>query len=147
MSAGSDSRSSRSVARTGAVLLVLLAALIHVLDCAHGPTAAPTGRADTLFSASSLRCGPAPELPHRPATGQTAPEDGDGTHCWGLDGPTLQPSRDVTVAEPAVHGLPLAAHPGTRPQPTAAAALRRSAPVPGTPSSDQARARLGVWRT
>ncbi|MGC5244215.1 MULTISPECIES: hypothetical protein [Streptomyces] len=134
------------MARTGAALLVLLAALIHVLACAHGPTATAAGRADSLLLTSSAASGQAAERPQQTTDGQTAPAHHSGVHCWGLDEPTVQPPRDVALAVPTVHDAPPAEHLDTRPPP-ASPALQPSPPTPGAPSAGQTRSRLGVWRT
>ena len=146
MWAGSVSRSSRSVARTGAVLLVLLAALVHVLACAHGPTATPAGQADTPLFASSASCGQAPERPQQTMARQAAPADHGGVHCWGLDEPTAQPPRDVALAVPAVHDASRAEFLGTQPPPPSPA-LQSTPATPGVSSTGQTRSRIGVWRT
>ncbi|MEU9976975.1 hypothetical protein [Streptomyces sp. NPDC051014] len=146
MRAGSVVCGGRSVARTGAVLLLLLAALTHVLDCAHGPNAGLAERADTLLLSPSAGCaqpsGPAP----RTAVGRTAPEQDGTTHCCGADEPTLQPPRDVALTVPAaVHGAPVTCPFDARP--AVGPASLRSLPVPDVLSPTGARARLGVWRT
>lgn len=146
MWACSVSRSSRSVARTGAVLLVLLAALVHVLACAHGPTATRAGQADSLLLASSASCGQAPERSERTTARQTGPAHDSEVHCWGLDEPTVQPPRDVALAVPAVHVAPSAGHLGAQP-PTVPSARGPSLPAPGVSSAGQTRSRIGVWRT
>ncbi|MET9103688.1 hypothetical protein [Streptomyces antibioticus] len=132
------------MARTGAVLLVLLAALVHVLACAHGPTATPTGQTDSLLLTSTASCGQAPERPQRTTAQQTGPAHDSDVHCWGLDEPTIQPPRDVTLAVPTVHVTPSAEHLGAQPPPPAAPAVQ---PTPCVPSPGQTRSRIGVWRT
>ncbi|MFG2955009.1 hypothetical protein ACGF5O_14895 [Streptomyces sp. NPDC048291] len=135
------------MARTGAVLLLLLAALLHVLDCAHGPNADPSGRADTLLLTPSASCTQTPEPAQRTTARQATPGQEGTAHCCGSDEPTLQPPRDVALALPAtVHGTPAARHLGT-PAPSAAAAPRHSWPVPDAASPGETQARLGVWRT
>ncbi|ALV33528.1 hypothetical protein AS200_16895 [Streptomyces sp. CdTB01] len=128
------------------MLLVLLAALLHILDCAHGPMAGPSGRADALLLTSSVSCEQGPEASQRTTDRQTAPAQDSRVHCWGLDEPTLQPPRDVALTVPTVHGAPPSEHLGAQP-PLALPALRGSPPTPGAPSPEQTRARLGVWRT
>ncbi|MET9831974.1 hypothetical protein ABZ078_22345 [Streptomyces sp. NPDC006385] len=146
MRAGSISRSSRSTARAGAALLVILAALVHVLACAHGPTAGAAGRADSLLLVSSAACGQAHERPEQTTAQQTAPAHNSGVHCWGMDEPTVQPPRDIAVAGPAVHDDPAAEHLGVQ-LPPAAPALQSLSLMPGLPSAGQTRACFGVWRT
>ncbi|MFF7467641.1 hypothetical protein [Streptomyces sp. NPDC008092] len=146
MRAGPVSDGSRSVARAGAVLLLLLAALLHVLDCAHGPNADPSGRTDTLLPASSASCAPAPGPMQRTTAQQTAPGQEGAGHCCGADEPTLQPPREVALAVPATaHGTPAAPHPGA--PPPARPAPRHARPAPDAASPGETRARLGVWRT
>ncbi|MER6080498.1 hypothetical protein [Streptomyces sp. NPDC001833] len=147
MRAGSVFGGSRSVARTGAVLLLLLAALLHVLDCAHGPNGDPSGRADTLLPTSSASCAPAPGQAHRTTAHPTAPGQEGTAHCCGSDEPTLQPPRDVALALPdTVHGDPPAQLHGA-PLPLARPAPRHARPAPDAASPAETRARLGVWRT
>ena len=128
------------------MLLLLLAALVHVLACAHGPTATPAGQTDTLLLASSASCGQTPEGPQQATAWQTGPAHNSGVHCWGLDAPTVQPPRDVTLTVPAVHVTPSAQHLGAQP-PTAPEALQPWLPAPGVSSVGQTRSRIGVWRT
>ncbi|WP_329503653.1 hypothetical protein RFN58_35190 [Streptomyces iakyrus] len=144
MTAWVVSRSSRSVSRTGAALVVLLAALVHVLACAHGP--APTGaaRADAILTASVTRVPPS-EPTGDPARWQAAPAEDSPVQCWGTDEPTVQPPRDIAPAadapqeaQPAVHAdASLVSVRGGPP----------SQPDLGTPPVQRERARLGVWRT
>ncbi|WP_328690025.1 hypothetical protein OHA74_12885 [Streptomyces phaeochromogenes] len=134
------------MARTGAVLLVLLAALVHVLACAHGPASTPAGQTDTLLLTSSASCGQTPEGPQQTTARQTGPAHNSGVHCWGMDAPTAQPPRDVTLTAPAVHIAPSAGHLGAPPPPVPPA-LQPSLPAPGVSSAGQTRSRIGVWRT
>ncbi|MGW4173029.1 hypothetical protein ACWEGX_39700 [Streptomyces chartreusis] len=139
----SASRHHRSASRTGAVLVLLLAALLHVLACAHGPTLAGEARADTPFLAAAA-CGQAPHDQQQAGTGQSSPSHDRGTHCWGGDEPTVQPPRDVTSALSVVHDALPGGHtvvlaPPSRPSP--------APPVSGGPSAGHARALFGVWRT
>ncbi|MFD0432747.1 hypothetical protein [Streptomyces chartreusis] len=136
-------RHHRSASRTGAVLVLLLAALLHVLACAHGPTLAGEARADTPFVAAAA-CGQAPHDQQQAGTGQSSPYHDRGAHCWGGDEPTVQPPRDVTSALSVVHDALPGGHtvvlvPPSRPSP--------APPVSGGPSAGHARALFGVWRT
>ncbi|MEV5909099.1 hypothetical protein AB0M00_09320 [Streptomyces chartreusis] len=139
----SASRHHRSASRTGAVLVLLLATLLHVLACAHGPTLAGEARADTPFVAAAA-CGQAPHDQQQAGTGQSSPYHDRGAHCWGGDEPTVQPPRDVTSALSVVHDALPGGHtvvlvPPSRPSP--------APPVSGGPSAGHARALFGVWRT
>ena len=66
------------------MLVLALITLLHVLCCAHGPTAAEPLRTDTLTVASSVACDP-----HR-----TGHEPHGSSHCVDADEPTVQPTRD-----------------------------------------------------
>ncbi|MGV4981040.1 hypothetical protein ACVB8X_39695 [Streptomyces sp. NRAIS4] len=140
-------RSSRSMARAGAVVAVLLATLLHILGCCHGPPAAATPRADALSQTAPHAYGA--QLPDRhPETraGQSTPAPDEDAHCCGLGEPTVQPPRGPSTAgppflavvpsEPPATGLalpPSACHDC----PLASAAF----------STGHGRALLGVWRT
>ncbi|MER5940411.1 hypothetical protein ABT121_24160 [Streptomyces sp. NPDC001928] len=143
MLAVSAPRHPRSASRAGAVLALLLVALVHVLACAHGPTLTGEGRADTPLVAA-IACGQTPHEQHRADTGPSTPTRHGGAHCWGGDEPTVQPPRDVTLAVPVVHDVlsvghavapALSTRPGTTP------------PAPSGSSAGHARALFGVWRT
>ncbi|WP_435208983.1 hypothetical protein [Streptomyces sp. bgisy034] len=134
-------RHHRSASRTGAVLVLLLAALLHVLACAHGPTPAGEVRADTPLVAAV--CGQTPHDQQQAGTGQSAPYHDSDAHCWGGDEPTVQPPRDVTPALPVVHDAVPGGHTAVPAPPS------RPGPAPvafGGPSAGHARALLGVWR-
>ncbi|MFF4824565.1 hypothetical protein ACFY20_16290 [Streptomyces sp. NPDC001312] len=143
MLAGSTFRRRRSASRTGAVLVLLLAALVHVLACAHGPTPTRAARADTPFAVSAA-CGPAPYEQHRADVRTSAPAHDSGVHCWDGDEPTAQLSRDVSPAHPAVHAALPADRTPAAPLPARPPA---AAPEPGGTSPGHARALIGVWRT
>ncbi|MER5949023.1 hypothetical protein ABT127_23530 [Streptomyces sp. NPDC001904] len=131
-------RGGRPGAWTGAALVVLLAALLHLLACAHGPAADGAGRADTI-AATSAAVSHATTAAHRTDSGG----DGDA-RCRGMDEPTAQPPRDRAPAETV------------RSAPAAEPRLSSPAPSHGRPpgagrhtecSAPGDRARLGVWRT
>lgn len=132
--------------RAGAVLAVLLTALLHVLGCAHGPAADPALRADAPLYASSAPHRHLPADGTRATTaGRSAPAPDQGPHGCCLDQPTVQPPRDGgPVAWPVVAALPAGPagrHPGV--PPSALHPSRAQSPV----SSDgSTRALLGVWR-
>lgn len=127
--------------------MVLLAALVHFLACAHGPTTNPAGRADALFLTASESCGAAAKQSQQATIQQTPPAKNDDVHCWGLDESTTQPPRDVALAVPAVVDVPPAEQLGAQTQPLPPAALQPSPHTPGVPYAGQTRARIGVWRT
>ena len=138
-------RRSRPGSRAGAGLVVLLAALVHLLACAHGPAATTAVRVDAILTVSTT-CGQASEPTDDPAAQRTTPAEDPQEQCWGTDEPTLQPPRDIAPAAPALHNtLP----PGG--QADAPIITVRAAPPPDprpdSASTGQSRARLGVWRT
>lgn len=125
---------------------MILAALVHVLACAHGPTSGVAGRTDSLLPTSSVACGQAHEQPEQEAAQQTTPAHNSDAHCWGMDEPTVQPSRDIAVAVPKVHDDPAAEDLGVQLLP-ASPASRSLSLTPGLPSAGKTRALFGVWRT
>ncbi|WP_416973048.1 hypothetical protein [Streptomyces sp. 4F14] len=132
MRAVSVSRDTRSAHRAGAALLLALVAVLHLLCCAHGPTAAEPLRADALVVVSSVACDP-----HR--SGHV--HHGGASHCWDADVPTVQPTRDHPVGPlAAITAVPAVLLPTAAPLPH-----RAGAPPPPLPPGND-RARLGVWR-
>ncbi|WP_275461636.1 hypothetical protein [Streptomyces noursei] len=146
MRAGSLTRGGCSVPRAGAVLAVLLTALLHVLGCAHGPTADPALRADAPLFASSAPHRQLPaDGPRATTAGRSAPAPDQGPHGCTLDPPTVQPPRDGgPVAWPVVAPLP-AGPAGLRPGVPPSALHPSRAPSPAS-SDGSTRALLGVWR-
>ncbi|MEV6171839.1 hypothetical protein AB0L99_26960 [Streptomyces sp. NPDC051954] len=138
-------RSSRPVSWTGATLVVLVAALVHLLACAHGPASAGPGRADAILVVSTASWG----QPSQTAVGTSAKgldsTEGGGVHCWGPDETAAGPPRDITpTAQAALHVLPsegIDALTGVVP------ARPSRCPDPAVHPVQQERARLGVWRT
>ncbi|MET9871107.1 hypothetical protein ABZZ16_34165, partial [Streptomyces sp. NPDC006386] len=144
MRARSGGRRSRPVKRTGAVLVVLLAALVHLLACAHGPAPVGVGRADSLLVAQAS-CGQSAGPVGDPASHQREPRDGGAAWCWGHDEPTAQPPRDAASAAAV---MPTDLPPQYVGAPAAAPwAAPPTDPRPDAESVGQSRARLGVWRT
>ncbi|MFE3653364.1 hypothetical protein [Streptomyces sp. NPDC059122] len=125
---------------------MLLTTLLHILGCAHGPTAAPALRADLPSYASSATGDRLVADGHRgTAPGRGAPAPDRETHCCALDQPTVQASREDDLAASAlVAAVPSGSaglHPGIPPSaPHPARAW--STTVPGGAT----RALLGVWR-
>ncbi|MFG2881161.1 hypothetical protein ACGFYV_02350 [Streptomyces sp. NPDC048297] len=125
------------MSRTGAAILVLLAALLHLLACAHGP--APVSGAGF----GTLPTGPA-------AVAVVTADAGSGhdpeQHCCHAEEPTVQAPRDADLVLPSAH---LAA------SGDGAAKGFVPAPGPGRSPAPAARGRsvgrslalLGVWRT
>ncbi|MER6628005.1 hypothetical protein ABT301_07180 [Streptomyces sp. NPDC000987] len=143
MTAGSVPWSGRSVARTGAALLVLLAALVHLLACAHGPTSEAAGQADAL-PAASVGCAQHLGPPSDTAGRQPAPGDGTSPHCAGLDEPPVQAPRDAALALEVIQCARPLEDLGAR---LAAPAARPSSVEHGPSSTGRSRSSLGVWRT
>ncbi|WP_159042106.1 hypothetical protein [Streptomyces sp. TP-A0875] len=146
MRAGSDVRGNRSVRGTGAVLVVLLAALVHLLGCAHGPTPGPAPRADALAAAPAAPGGLLPpEPPRAEAAGHGAPASGTWSPCGDADQPTVRGPREP---EPAGAGLSAAPAAGAPAVLSPAAPGQPSGPArAAAPDAGRTRAGLGVWRT
>ncbi|MFF7793466.1 hypothetical protein [Streptomyces sp. NPDC007991] len=145
MGVWSASRSNRPVSRTGVVLAVLLAALVHVLACGHGPAPAGGGRADAILIVSTASSGPSSSAACDASPQAPDPAKDGRVHCFGLDEPTAQPSRDGTPVADSVHDRPTAEPVGTSPDD-----LRQwpqASPDLAPSSVHRERARLGVWRT
>ncbi|MFI5664996.1 hypothetical protein [Streptomyces sp. NPDC051684] len=127
----------------GAVLVVLLAALVHVLCCAHGPASTSSGRADTVAAVSYAydhghdACDQQAAHPSHPA------HEGD-EECRGVDEPGVQAPRGIQVAPDAVQFTVPRAEVGD-------GAELRHGPTPDGPRDTlpdrHERSRLGVWRT
>ncbi|GAA3188037.1 MULTISPECIES: hypothetical protein [Streptomyces] len=118
-------------------LFVVLAALVHLLGCAHGPAPEAGARVDSLTVSARWAVdavAPAADTVHRSPGSETE-------HCPGADvPPRLQPEQslafpDGVPAEPGV--LPSVAVPAGRPVPATAGTR---APPP------RERSVLGVWR-
>lgn len=131
-------RDRRTGSWAGAVLVVLLAALLHVLCCAHGPASASSGRADTVAAVS-----------HGHAHDHGACDPGHPAHegdeeCRGADEPSMQAPRCIQVAPDAVQFVvPRAGADGGNAQRHGPPPDEARGPLPGL----QERSRLGVWRT
>ncbi|MFI7005047.1 hypothetical protein [Streptomyces sp. NPDC050145] len=139
---------SRPGHRTGAILAVLLAALVHLLCCAHGPVASAAGRADTITAVAPAPCGqpagPQTHLGHDDHDGHDGHE-GDA-QCSGTDEPSVQAPRGI---QPAADITPVTL-PGAdldrADLPTARRPFGYSGP-PLVAPAEQRRAHLGIWRT
>ncbi|MFH8407057.1 hypothetical protein ACH4FX_20000 [Streptomyces sp. NPDC018019] len=134
-----------SASRTGAVILVLLAALAHVLVCAHGPVPAGGGHVDTPVAAAAFDCAGATEQLADTAAAHSLHGHGTAERCSGPDSPTLQPSRQIISPLPSFPSLAPAG--AAEAVPDSAAADQPPPPHPGRTSAGQERARFGVWRT
>ncbi|MEV6053590.1 hypothetical protein [Streptomyces sp. NPDC052107] len=148
MGAGSVlTRGSRSVPRAGAVVVVLLATLLHVLGCSHGPTATDTLRIAALAQAAPVSCGQQPGDRHRETTaGQSTPAHDEGAHCCALDEPTVQPPRHPGPAGPPLPDVLPSEPPGPAPA-VPPSAHHHSPTTPAAFSAGHAQSLLGVWRT
>ncbi|MGW7529234.1 hypothetical protein [Streptomyces sp. NPDC054783] len=167
MRAASVIRSSRSVPRAGAVVVVLLTALLHLLGCCHGPSAAETLRTDALTQVTPGGCGQQPTEgqretasgqgaygphaygPHaygQSAAGQSTPAPDEDAHRCAPDEPTVQPPRHPRPSGWPLPAVLLSDPPG--PAPAVRPSVRHHSPaVPAESSAGDARALLGVWRT
>ncbi|MFF4037996.1 hypothetical protein [Streptomyces sp. NPDC001816] len=137
--------SSRSAMRAVAAVAVLLAALMHLLACAHGPASPASARYDTVPTVR-IDLAQAGALSPDPACRPSAPDHDDDSHCCGADEPTVQAPRGAARSLQTVHeALPVTVA-ASRP-----ACVMPSAhpPAAGTAGSSlgPSPARLGVWRT
>ncbi|ROR43019.1 hypothetical protein [Kitasatospora cineracea] len=118
--------------RLACAVVVLLAALVHVLVCAHGPLSGTGPTADSL-PAAAAHC-PGPATPH----------DGTGHQatCESADQPaTAHQQQDAPRAFDTSAPAPETAGPGSVP------VLRRADTEPGPATGGHTRASLGIWRT
>ncbi|CAM5486304.1 hypothetical protein GCM10010329_68240 [Streptomyces spiroverticillatus] len=117
------------------VLVTVLAGLLHLLGCAHGPQASGAVRADTLPGTSASAYPPPTAAVSSPCT------HGTDAGCAGDDEPAASSSR-TDLPPPALVERPVLDR----------AAVRREASVGLSPLPDggdpgRVRAALGVWRT
>lgn len=139
MKAGPEHRDGRSVPGTAAaVLVVLLAALFHLLACAHEP-ASPTG--------ADVR--PAVAVVLTDAHGDSGQEP--ERHCCHADEPSIQAPRDPGPAAQPGHGhgqgheaVPVGG--STAPCASPVRPGRSPGPAAYDSSAGRSLARLGVWR-
>lgn len=127
------------------VLAVLLAILVHLLACAHGPVLTGGERADSIAALSTPSCDQPPPPLTYPAGQAPQPGGGGEQQCVGGDEPSVQAQRGLHQADAAVcdelPGVPSGSGVGCgwhRPPPPHCSA--------GLPAQ-QKRACLGVWRT
>ncbi|MER8073345.1 hypothetical protein ABTZ59_34345 [Streptomyces sp. NPDC094034] len=139
--------------RPCAVLLIVLAALFHVLACAHGPVsaAAPPGAAAVppgaaMSTALSPRY-PAIGHPPTPVAGCAGRAGHGAASCTDTDEPSVLPQRPDAFAVPlAADGGPDAADRAVRnPMGPGAHAAREDAGGERD-TRQRRRAALGVWR-
>ncbi|MEV8391557.1 MULTISPECIES: hypothetical protein [unclassified Streptomyces] len=128
------------------VLLTVLAALFHVLACAHGPVAAVAPQGAAISTALSPQY-PAIGHPPTPVAGCAGRAGHGAASCTDTDEPSVLPPRADAFAVPlAVDGGPDAADTAVRnPMGPGAHAVREDAG--GDRDTEQRRrAALGVWR-
>ncbi|ODA71584.1 hypothetical protein APS67_004137 [Streptomyces sp. AVP053U2] len=127
-----------------AVVAVVLAALVHMLACAHGPELGRAAGSDSLpVAAVAATAVPAPS----PVSGAAVEEQGlRFSDCMGVDEPSVL-TREVGAA-PAPDAV---AAVGAMTENERPAAAGRRAPAVGPPGNHggqrRVRAVLGVWRT
>ncbi|MEE1792190.1 hypothetical protein PUR28_15660 [Streptomyces sp. BE308] len=135
----------RSVPRL-LVLITVLAGLLHVLGCAHGPQAAGMPRADTVAAVAATT---SPNV--HPAGASVAAvaaalcDHGAAVECTGVDEPAeAGPRADLPAPPAADDGL----LPGEGACRQAAKSRARWCAGGAHPAEhSRARAELGVWRT
>lgn len=136
-------RVPRPALQAGAALVMLLAALLHLLGCSHGPAPSATPRTDTPLAtvATALE---APVPPRHPNVVAAGPAEDRQPPCPGGDEPTVQQARDsVTPAAPAVELLIGSTHDGP-------GSPKANGPIPHCHSGGRTaptQACLSVWRT
>ncbi|WP_225839223.1 hypothetical protein [Streptomyces sp. NK08204] len=135
------------------MLALLLATLVHVLACAHGPTATAADRTGTLPYASTASAeaatGTRPSLQAPAASSLDAGPagHGGGHHCCsGAGEPALQSPRHRDPAAPPLPALARNEHPGG-PRGRGPAHRRGSPLSAEAPSDGPPRALLGIWRS
>ncbi|OXY91690.1 hypothetical protein BEK98_28670 [Streptomyces diastatochromogenes] len=135
------------MSRTVAAVAVLLAALMHLLACAHGPESRASARSDAVPTVRVAFAQPGAFSP-APACRPSDQDPGHDhePHCCGGDEPTIQAPRGVARSLPTVQeALPVivpASGSGQVP-PSAQPPAAGTADFSVGPSP----ARLGVWRT
>ncbi|KAA6203922.1 MULTISPECIES: hypothetical protein [Streptomyces] len=146
MRMGAGHRGSRLGVWPEAVLVVLLAILVHLLACAHGPVLVGAERADSIAALSTPSCDDPPPPLTYPAGQAPEPEEGGDRPCVGGDEPSVQVSRAVQQADAAVCDVLL---PGVPSGSSTDCAWHRPQPptCSGGLPAQQKRACLGVWRT
>ncbi|WP_183091261.1 hypothetical protein [Streptomyces radicis] len=135
----------RSAPWLAAALLVVVAGVVHLLACAHGPGGAGQGRVDALALASA-----APAHAHLPPGGSAEATAGCATHhgaaCEGADEPAAPAERESSAPQPGGEQSTLAVPPGVG---ACQAPVGRSPAFACGRAADPGagRAALGVWRT
>lgn len=145
MVTGAALKRSRSDSLVGAVVLLVLTALVHVLICSHGPAFSAATRVDTPLAATASRATTAEQ--QDPTYLQTEPANQHPTHCWDANETTVaQPSRGIELAVPAVHHAQPADYVPAQPHPDSP---NSAPPFQGARDSVAGRrlAVLGVCRT
>ncbi|MEV7085724.1 hypothetical protein AB0O07_07495 [Streptomyces sp. NPDC093085] len=142
---GEAARGPGARPRAGAALCAVLAALLHVLGCAHGPVlgAPPSGVAAGLVVSA------APAPPGAPAGDRAGRASHGAASCADADEPSVLPQRtELTAAPAADRPLPLdTAEPEEAAPPGWHSCGPGSGPGGyGTAGEQRRRAALGVWR-
>ncbi|MFJ9030717.1 hypothetical protein ACIRQP_19745 [Streptomyces sp. NPDC102274] len=128
------------------VLLTVLAALLHVLGCAHGPVSAASLRSAAAPTAAVAPQYSAPGHPATPVAGCAGRASHGAASCTDTDEPGLLPQRpDASTAPLAVDG-PNAADTAVRNPMSARAHAERGDARGGRGAEQRRRAALGVWR-
>ncbi|MFI6698830.1 hypothetical protein ACIBJC_07580 [Streptomyces sp. NPDC050509] len=156
---GGASRGPRACPRAWAVLIAVLAALVHVLGCAHGPVSAapsagvPAGRAvlasqpfEGQPSAGQPSAGqPSAAQPALPVAGCAGRASHGAASCADADEPSVLPQRtDASAAPPADRTL--AADSAVRDMVAPPAYPVHACAPAGADPDHRRRAALGVWR-
>ncbi|RYJ30010.1 hypothetical protein CU044_1364 [Streptomyces sp. L-9-10] len=128
------------------MLLTVLAALLHVLGCAHGPVSAAPLRSVATPTAAVASPYPAPGHPPAPVAGCAGRASHGAASCTDTDEPSLLPQRPDASPVPLTVDGPHAPDTAVR-NPMGARAQAARGDTPGGRCTEQRRrAALGVWR-
>ncbi|MFJ1910866.1 hypothetical protein ACIOGX_02900 [Streptomyces sp. NPDC088147] len=139
---GESGRGSRSCL----VLLTVLAALLHVLGCAHGPVSAAPLRSVAAPTAAVATQYPAPGRPSTPVAGCAGRASHGAASCTDADEPSLLPQRPDASPVPLTADGPNAPDTAVRNAMGARAPAARGDAPGGRGAEQRRRAALGVWR-
>ncbi|MCX5418062.1 hypothetical protein [Streptomyces sp. NBC_00059] len=126
------------------VLVTVLAGLLHMLGCAHGPQAAGLPRPDTLAAVTAAAPHGHADAPADVAAGEDLCSHGAGAGC-GVDEPAAAGPRADLPAPEAEGGLVLSGC-GAWWQALASQASCAAGPGGHHAGHTRTRAALGIWR-
>ncbi|MFE2037100.1 hypothetical protein ACFXBB_28405 [Streptomyces scopuliridis] len=128
------------------VLLTVLAALLHVLGCAHGPVSAAPLQSAAMPTASVAPQYPALGHPAAPVAGCAGRASHGAASCTDADEPSVLPQRPDAPAVPLTVDGPDAVDIAVRNPMGPRAHAAGEDPGSGRGTEQRRRAALGVWR-